>query len=561
MQQAAVELCRSAGVKSARQWLEQLPLAEPDNCIERMTEVFTCLNTVALTPKRRLQILEVLRDPVDVLLPQWVARCGTPEFPLAPHARQRFEQISSLLQNFNAGYLKAAQEKRSLFDFGTRRLNALALQHYFHYSNWLLFFHRVTGRPAPEGLWRQLHIMYRWAQNQRLADRIVDDPQPGYRKGSVTHAYYRLLLTALAPVNEFDTRWWEPLLNSIGLWSRTLRLTESTGGEQGRYFVEWDADEPPRPTRPDMQSGWYLNTDDLARDLHDRLGHSKREITVRLPKGAFTLPRHVVQRFHDQWCQIPARHSLRHQARQIVPMVFGLGALHNLLSYDADPEAGSDCEKDSAPSDTLQLEAIQQRHALKPGELGTSREERHDVWDAIYAPAAPETDSHTLPSGHWAETHANKASYRILDGRTENISSGGVCLSLPIESTQGLRVGTLIGLQSPSGRWRAGLICWLTESGQRLRFGIRNLAFRCLPVTIVVLRDGKPVTRLGALAGRNRNHSPIVILPSLHSLDENTLLVEFGGKPKRVAIKAVVFESERYLAVDVPGLEADLPPA
>ncbi len=554
MDPAATRLCRSPRVKNAERWLRRLPLAEPESCFEKMLEALTCLNSVTLAPQSRLRIMEALRAPIDTLLPQWVGRCGTLSYPLPPRIRERVEQISVLLQTVCTGYLRAETAKRRLFVLRGRRLSALALQRYLHYANWLLFFHRLTGCPAPEGLWRQIHAAYQRAVEGRFANRVVDDPLKGYRKGSVAHAYHRLLLTALAPVHEFEHRWWEALLMAIGIWSRTLRLESGGDSERARYFVAIRSDAPPTPGHREAQGpGWYLDTVVLEKRLKHRLEQTRgREISVKLPEGEVTLPRAALKRFLDQWCQIPARHSARRPIMQSLPVVVGLGALHHVLS----PEAGETLKTTPITSGS---HPKPRNHAPEAGEWRATRDERRDVWASIYAPEHLIGDPATRRSKHWTEAVDKRDFYRTLTARAEDVSSGGACLSLPIEAVDNLGIGSLVGIQSPSGHWRAGVVCWFGESGTRLRFGIRNLAFRCAPATLIVLRDDKPVTRLPALAGRNRDQSPLIIVPSLPSLDDDSLQVQVGRKPQRVVLEAILFESERYLAVNVPNLELEEP--
>jgi hypothetical protein len=301
---------RSLAFSSAaecRAWLARLPLATPARCHAPLAEQLSRLADPAIAPGVRLEILELLREPLARAQAERARECRGRPVPLEPKDRERWDSVVAtwrLMASAYDGLIDAmattapelAAQAALICQRALRSTAAAMLEHCHVY-------HAVGG-----DLWQQLHRLYVFAENAGLAASPVSD-DVGRRSPATSCAgtYVHALLMHLA----------QPDALSGGQIDRVDRWLE-----RWESLVALSPDPLPQGAIPgvavDLASGHgaglagrmpaagvrHLNLEALARTLRQAMAALKQQSPSQLGLG--DLPREDCERLllllHVQWC-------------------------------------------------------------------------------------------------------------------------------------------------------------------------------------------------------------------------------------------------------------------
>ena len=292
---------------SATAWLARLPRPNALQAHAALTAQVRLLPAAVIAPAAKLEILELLRQPVaDVQAEQERATRGA-SIPLASATHRTWEDLTGLWQAMAVGYDSLIDamattapnlaEHAHLICQRALRYTAAAMT-----EHWRVYY-AVTG-----ALWQQLHRLYVFSENAGVATSTVSDhvgraSAPTTCAGTYAHALLLHLAQPEALTREqFDTvdRWlerWEALvgLTLEGLPHSSIPpLAVDVASRKGAGFAR---DMPSAGVR-------HLNMETLSRKLRQTVAALKQQTPAQLGLGE--VPREACEKLltllHVQWC-------------------------------------------------------------------------------------------------------------------------------------------------------------------------------------------------------------------------------------------------------------------
>jgi len=184
-------------VPETERWLANLPVLNAAESSHLLFNALTALNRRLLGNETRLQLLELYRRPVrDVCAEQQKRYLGLP-LPLPQDGKPVAERVRQFQVEMAYGY------KRTVLDWGQtdrrsapdRSELALPIQRAIRYLTEVLAKSYELYAPSPEGTWREIHQLYRYAEFEGITEVPVKDELNGaVAHSSVGHAYKQALL-------------------------------------------------------------------------------------------------------------------------------------------------------------------------------------------------------------------------------------------------------------------------------------------------------------------------------------------------------------------------------
>jgi len=451
---AALQHAVETRPKAVAQWLDRLPFASPTDTAQQLLVALYALNRHALGDDDRSALLALYRPVIEraaASLEAQLADAGVP-----PQTQQR--QIGTLLRELHIelsiGY------KQALLSHSNRRFGRANPKRTAEVTARLLAALRdaqiacyLTRTPPPAGLWQEMHQIYAFAKESKLADLAVDDaPAPAT-------AYIQAVLFALADpphmthAELIHTRQYLEQFGALGM----LTAAPVDGHRGFPIAASGDAVPSPHVSSPE-QYGHWLDTDALCRHLHEtgvrlRTGETPRRIG--LPDGMETeLSQSLFKRLLKQWSGGTQRAFRRHaMPGSTVQVVAGLRAIHRLL----DPE-------------------------------------QKMPW-----PDPADADSLLIPEA--GRVQATPAPVTFSQWTVDNDSAAGLALSGKPDSPLNLKVGEPLALNASGvAAWSLGMIRWIRmRDAHHVELGIERLSPQVLPVWVRPLRGHRKACAEAAL--------------------------------------------------------------
>jgi hypothetical protein len=488
--------------KSLRQWIAQLPLANPGATARLLIGGLREMNQLRLEPQQRLEALELLRPEVDrvvaTLGKQVIGDC----FPLPPQKRKLGELAQDFEQELSLGYCAA------IFDFCAPagavpflrgKSVTLGLARALQHRGACLYQAYLRYQAPPSGSWQNMHDLFRFAVAVKLDEKTVDDPLYGAQT-SVRLAYTHALLFALSNPYRFTQRENSEIYALTRVWAEHCGLRQGRAPE-GAVAIRTDADRSigylPEEREIPETGLWAFEINALVRFLDSHLamlpaGTTTTQFGLR---GGPVLATHAsfVERLMRLWDTRAERDQPRLPAGHMLDAVIGLHDLHYVLAGNLDFD--SFLRKNRGVTISLQEN------------------------EYVAAWAGPGS----------AHTYVKHPPAKVLDQSLRGYR-------LLWEKLDGMRikVGELVGLATvaedeETQDWMIGAVRWLRiDPAGSMDTGIELLARRAIPVAVRSMKgddaDGATLrgVLLDALNGAAGVSAGTIVVPQLfdHELRE-----------------------------------------
>jgi cyclic-di-GMP-binding protein len=183
-------------------WLAALPLLNVAETGHKLYATLQTYNRMDLDPERRLELLELYRDPIKhlglALQKQYV---GMP-LPLPERNKNIAEQHREFHTELAYGYKQvvlAQSDARRPRNPAEARALALPLQRSIRHLSEVLLTSHLCYSPPPPSTWKEIHTLYRRAEQLNLtAVALDDDVRHLHGDSTVAKAYKHALLLDLS---------------------------------------------------------------------------------------------------------------------------------------------------------------------------------------------------------------------------------------------------------------------------------------------------------------------------------------------------------------------------
>lgn len=495
----------ASDAKSLRQWLAQLPLANPGATARLLISALREMNQLRIDAQQRIDALEMLREPIANIVAVLGKQVLGDSFPLPPQKQQLGQLAQDFEHELALGYCAAIYDlcaPAGAVPFLRGKSVALALTRAIQHRGGCLYQVYLRYHAPPPGAWQNLHDLFGFAIAVGADEKPVPDPRGGTT--SVRLAYIHSLLFALSNPYRFTQRENGDIQALTRMWAGHCELREGRA-PAGAIAIRTDMDASPgylpeEREEPDLDS-WALEINGLLRFLEGHLallppGTQTTEFGTR--GATIAVATDFVVRLTHAWHSGSDRNHPRLPAGHALDTVIGLHDLHYVLAGNMDFE----------------------------GFLVKTRGVAITLHESDRAAA-------------WTNAGGN-ARIRRLPSRVLDQSLGGYRLAWEKADGMRMKVGELVGLAAledddESRDWMVGAIRWLRIEENGMQAGVELLARRAQPAAVRSYdKQGAPRAAMRALALEDLHAvdaTPAVIVPALFDRDATEVELTRPGDP------------------------------
>jgi hypothetical protein len=225
------------------------------------------LNRVPIPCLERLKILEVARETAGFLQDEMVKRFAGKPIPLKPVEHAAWGDMVELWRVVEANYLRCFVESQTSTE--TSAYLPLITQRCLRYISLQMLAYNLGYSKAPAGMWKRLHDLYRFSEQNEFATAKVKDSLDGGEKVSTCAVtFVRALLLDAATPAELSAKHILLTDQLLQLWApRTLvKSTQplSAGLPALACDLALDAGQQPPPYKQDVTTLRYIDREALA---------------------------------------------------------------------------------------------------------------------------------------------------------------------------------------------------------------------------------------------------------------------------------------------------------
>jgi hypothetical protein len=313
-------------------WLDTLPLTNSLECARRACDHVHALNRAKLDLDLRLDLLDVHSAFAETVLEDLDTICARSAVPLSARARCALALAQELARELALGYKVAAAEARGrLLGFGAKRQVLGHLGRVMHFLGVALRAGQRSHAPAPKGLWRELHEIYLYAEQEGLAGQSTGDDA----KSTLAQTYCEWLLLALADPYRLARAEGERILAELRRARIPLMLGKTVPAtpRAAHFIVDCESDEAPRPAREADEtiggSHWrILDANALVEALRVRKGViANGALSGAAARALGPDPEGLLERLITLWGERPQRAFERERVESSVSICVGFRAI------------------------------------------------------------------------------------------------------------------------------------------------------------------------------------------------------------------------------------------
>ncbi|MCW8890971.1 MAG: hypothetical protein OQL20_09960 [Sedimenticola sp.] len=563
--------------------LEELPMGNVGQVAQTLQKLLKQMNAAAIPVSARVSNMELLLEPLLSTLDSLKKSFSREHLPLS----KRPALIAELFEEL---CILSAQAYKVILD--QYHHESLA-GHLLHKSNRAMALHRVLYflglnllqayllyRPAPLHIWREIHGIHRYAFDQKLAERPVDNETRAIvGQSSVNDLYKQLLLLSLSGPYRLMQGDVQRVYMALMRWAPKAQLTDlgKSNGDEGQYIVDIGVDEPPRFRGADRDrqvlKGWVLDSTALAVYLADELEASAAPHGVMRPQGSpDKISPDLLARLMLTWGIGSQRVTDRDQTPGEVSMICGLEAIYSVLGGEPLPEqeskpgafnADNPLEKKSAqtkaPGVPRSLLESDEHVIYDDPELNTIRQWINESNDSVHKQERDEPENMPLPEKVAVEAvetveeivEEPKPLSRNCLVYDESVS--GYHLGWTGGSDEQITVGELVAVVGQDGHdasmLRLGVIRWM-QAGHPdvIDFGVELFPGEITPVLFSRKwgRSKLPTYCPGLLQQRPNEDPTLITSPFYSEENEKSWLTQQGEK-KRVMLTRVIEATASFI--------------
>lgn len=407
------------------EWLDTLPYADFLRTARLIEEATRATNGQPVKAVARLELVKVYNRPYQYYVESQI-RAG------AQHTLQSIETMQSqigLMKQIAANLalacrLSVDEALKQKTGWGQTKPPLPALLGSMHYLSHAMIFGFLEYAPIPKDVWRQLHVIYEFAESiQREMETIQVPGQTGITT-NIAGAYKRIVLATLVDPHHlpFGAIW--EIYEQLRHWAghAQLRAFEPVSAAGGCFIIDLDSDNRPMTTDKQAQisavkRARILDCAELGGIVEDQLDllNAGQPLTTESRLSPY-FARVVLGQMLRAWGVPPQRTFARESRSGTVGLVRGMAAVffHSHGRKEFDPGRDPDSEDE----------------------------------DGLPAMAAP----------------GGTSSYQTEQWQLVDQGMGGFAVVSGERPPQTVRVGDLVAFASDiSGReeWTLGIIRWL----------------------------------------------------------------------------------------------------
>ncbi len=532
--------------RDLKRWIANLPKANIGETARQLYKGLGELNQLLTPSENRLQLLELMRPEVYYVCKHLERHFLHQAIVLDERSRKIANLCQALQSHLAIGYKQIVVRIVPRFSKDRAPLLTQALQRAIHCLNGPMVRATQLYCPVPEGLWLELHQLYRIACSHQLQHLSLRDELASQTHTlSIEQTYVAALLMGAARCNQLRQNQIARLAEVLEPWSHLIKL--QPGKPNGLFAVAPELDTGPRyrsKFRLEQQEQLLaIDPQPLVAAIEAHVLKTEGANPLLVPAG---LNLDTLQHLIAAWGQTAERSFQRTASQGTLTLCVGMSALHYYLGGQR------------SFSDLLKHQGS--RHAKFAATSPTAK--GHDQWSHAFD-AAPhgntdamlpyeEIEYPQLQSDDGNEASDSNRHFPTYALPVINHSPGGYCLAWPGAVPTELQAGEMVGIEDVAGQgWSIAVVRWIRQvRGGGTQMGIEQVAPYAEPCGLQLMRssdDHSHYLRGLLLPAISAADLPATLLaPRLPFQEGNKVMINTNGDERRAGLDRRVASTNSF---------------
>jgi hypothetical protein len=498
-------------------WCTELPIADTGVAAKKL---FLMLEEICLSPlpaAERFTIMEILRDPNKVICTALKRHYIEQISPLTERkliiANLRETLLTAMADNYKL-ILEDLHNKKST-DINDKTLIANTIVHILYYLNIILICRYQLYSYPPEGIWHEIHLLYKYAKQRNLLDLRVSHQFSYKADASILEAYTHIILLYATDPYQWRQREQHSLNKAIEMWSLYPTLYEYDqipNKKPGLYIIDLDKDAPPELSSlmrsPATKSSIAIDMDKGVHHLKgilERMTHNYLQAKIENPSDPeFSVTAPTIAKLIKIWSQQLSRSTERFPVKAQINIVFGLAAAHFYINdkkeFNPQPSNIRSSFTDNTNPTTSKNISSTTALNLSLYEVSEEEEEEEKVETTDDKLEIITTEEKKDPTELQDDKVNKEQLYKIYEYNIEDINPHGFCIVIRDKSYPPFQAGEIVAFKNITNQqsnWSIGAVRWLRRQAEdRFQLGVQIIAPFATAAGIQMLRGEKPASRL-----------------------------------------------------------------
>ncbi|GMR17954.1 MAG: hypothetical protein BMS9Abin33_0350 [Gammaproteobacteria bacterium] len=467
--------CVEPNPSKVEKWLSELPMLNVEETSQELQNSLMSSNRCPLDESKRIKFLDLYREPVKLITDKLYKGYAGLSLPLSDRHQMAAEQVRHFQAEMAIGYKRIIDDTytRKKEKLSSRQTSGLALpiQRAISYLTASLVHSYQQYAPYPAGTWREIHLLYEFAELHGITELPVKDPlNDAIDHSSISHTYKQALLVDLADPYHLPAQMISKIYRYLDVMAPLAHLHRppiTAVADNCQFLVDLNSDRAGHMVmgqndQLDAAHLRLLNTVDLARTIHGQLTQLKKGQSPD-PQGLEddffdTMAHNMCRRLINSWGINPKRLFKRIPKSDIhITTAIGLEAVVYVLN--------------------------RKREFLTSAEFMGPTPQRTRIGTFFARPDADLIDEDS------EEQLENDKDYRLFTWDMIDESAGGMALEKRGPIT-GIRVGEVIATRTVKKNedWSVSVVRWMRRvANEHTEIGIQRLTPTARPLAIKTL--------------------------------------------------------------------------
>ncbi|GAA5787084.1 hypothetical protein GCM10007860_22360 [Chitiniphilus shinanonensis] len=323
--------------RSAKSWMQLLPLINAPVAHNELTEALTLLNNSGITPYESLKILELFREGIHMVQTALTERFLGRAVPFGQDEQNAWQQVVGMWALLRDAYARcwhaALDGQADAVDH-----HALAAERTLRYQCLVMREHLLAYKPVPPEQWQALYGYYTLADKAGVAEKPAKDSMLKVAGvAAPENVFVHTLLLAGASPYHFTARqilWLDERLPAFAQRAPLEREARALPG-RGSLQIDFASPSAPRRIEPRLSGDTVreIDTYQLAQALSRRIkllrnGENPEKLGLgeQFPSSAVES---LLTDLYRTWCEQPTeRIHPRADGNRTIDVIFGLSRQH-----------------------------------------------------------------------------------------------------------------------------------------------------------------------------------------------------------------------------------------
>lgn len=519
-----------------KRWLSELPMVNMGEATRLFFQTIQAFNRQSIPARIRLELMEQMRpvahQAVEYLNKHFIS-CA---FPLTGKNRQIEQLEQTLLQEMSIGYKLVVNEvdaHNSKLDKKSLLIATHRSMRYLEKS--LQLSARLYTNPAAT-IWRDLHQLYEYAEQQKMTDLPVKDEEYlVIKESSIADVYKQNCLLALSDPNHLKNGAVAKLVRVFETASEYCEITKTLNPDNSGslYITSLKSSEPPAyVTLAELTT--FNNLRGIS--LSKLISHAESSLKSADQQLSFfnDLDADLLREILTTWTTHKKRYFNRAPANTRIIVATGIRNIVHAISKDNYP--------DLSPENLLKKQAIRSAGNSATSSIGNTTWNKLMTHSSLYSREVLDTSTPKPPPQPAPQLPESWQYWKLL-----NSSSGGYGLLWDNPSSSRAQVGEIVALREKENhqyQWRLGQIRWMRHTSQgALSLGVQLIS----PRAIVAAVEDIPTRSYSTLPGqiimlpgmKTRQQAPSILVPEKNLQVGDELALSLFGKQVYVKLTGI----------------------